>query len=73
MARERLRPRRPSTEVQAQGPVGEFGNMWYHVLPGTVHVYIGNGDLTSEADVTLMIYYSSLLTLEENLPKTVAV
>ncbi len=39
--------------------VGEFGNMWYHVLPGTVHVYIGNGDLTSEASVTLTIYYSS--------------
>jgi len=39
--------------------VGEFGNMWYNVLPGTVHVYIGNGDLTSEASVTLTIYYSS--------------
>ena len=39
--------------------VGEHGSVWYDVLPGTVHVYIGNGDLTSEASVTLTIYYSS--------------
>jgi hypothetical protein len=39
--------------------VGEYGSVWYHVLPGTVHVYIGNGNSTSEANVTLSIYYSS--------------
>jgi cytoskeletal protein RodZ len=39
--------------------VGESGNMWYNVLPGTVHVYIGNGNSTSEANVTLTIYYSN--------------
>jgi len=39
--------------------VGEHGSVWYDVLPGTVHVYIGNGNSTSEASVTLSIYYSS--------------
>ena len=39
--------------------VGEFGSVWYDVFPGTVHIYIGNGNLTSEAYVTLSIYYSS--------------
>jgi len=39
--------------------VGEYGSVWYDVLPGTVHVYIGNGNSTSEASVTLSIYYSS--------------
>ena len=39
--------------------VGESGHMWYNVLPGTVHVYIGNGNSTSEANVTLTIYYSN--------------
>jgi len=42
-----------------------------HLPPEGCHQ--SNGDLTSEASVTLTIYYSSLLTLEENLPKTVAV
>jgi hypothetical protein len=39
--------------------VGESGNMWYDVLPGAVHIYTGNGNSTSEAYVTLSIYYSS--------------
>ena len=39
--------------------VGESGGMRYDVLPGTVHIYIGNGNLTSEANVTLSIYYSN--------------
>ena len=39
--------------------VGELGNMQYNVLPGAVHVYIENGNSTSEANVTLSIFYSS--------------
>jgi len=39
--------------------MGESGAMRYNVPPGTVHIYIENGDLTSEASVTLTIYYNS--------------
>jgi len=52
--------------------VEEHGSVRYDVLPGAVHIYTGNGNLTSEAGATCQ--YITLATADAGgeLPKTAA-